>query len=166
VSVLSAEVGVDVQLSLFLALALACPATDPCTVTQCYQLPSMRTQLTFVTPADNLYAVNGYGQLVSLPDSGNPAPASLGKTYCDWLRAGGGKPPYTFSAPNLPQGLALNAATGQITGTATAAGKFSVTFTVTDTTGASDQVTRIIDVWSTSVQTSVNPPTGVKAVVH
>jgi subtilisin family serine protease len=48
------------------------------------------------------------------------------------LLASGGTTPYTFSATGLPPGLSVNAATGLISGTPTAADTYSVTATVTD----------------------------------
>ena len=48
------------------------------------------------------------------------------------LNAAGGKPPYTWSATGLPLGMNLNAATGQITGTPSASGRFAPQITVTD----------------------------------
>ena len=52
--------------------------------------------------------------------------------------AGGGAAPYTWVATGLPTGLTINIATGVVSGTpATAAGSpYSVTVTVTDSTGA------------------------------
>ena len=47
----------------------------------------------------------------------------------------------SYSATGLPAGLAINSATGAITGTPTAAGTSSVTVTATDTTGATGTAT-------------------------
>ncbi len=50
--------------------------------------------------------------------------------------SGGGTPPYTWSATGLPAGLLLNAVTGVLSGTPTAAGTSNVTVTIKDMTGA------------------------------
>ena len=61
-----------------------------------------------------------------LPDVG------LSGGYLQVLTATGGVAPYTWSATGLPTGLALNASTGIISGTAAAAGSFAIAISVTD----------------------------------
>ena len=54
------------------------------------------------------------------------------------LTAGGGTSPYAFGATNLPAGLSLDPATGQITGTPTAEKASTVQISVTDNVGGTD----------------------------
>ena len=63
----------------------------------------------------------------------------LGSAYSSALGASGGVSPYAFSisAGSLPSGLALNSATGAITGTPTASGTFTYTGKVVDAAGTS-----------------------------
>jgi Putative Ig domain len=62
--------------------------------------------------------------------------AQVGSAYSSALTAAGGVPPYTFSdTGSLPPGLALNATSGAVTGTPTAAGTFAFTAQVKDTSG-------------------------------
>jgi Zn-dependent metalloprotease len=48
------------------------------------------------------------------------------------ITASGGTSPYSFSATGLPAGISINATTGQVSGTPTAAGTSTVTVNVTD----------------------------------
>ncbi|GFO56251.1 hypothetical protein GMSM_32580 [Geomonas sp. Red276] len=64
---------------------------------------------------------------------------TTGSSYSQTLLASGGATPYNWSIASgtLPAGLALNAATGAITGTPTATASASLTFKVTDGNGSS-----------------------------
>ncbi|HYP08848.1 MAG TPA: putative Ig domain-containing protein [Bryobacteraceae bacterium] len=64
-------------------------------------------------------------------------PAQVGTPYTAPLTATGGVPPLTWSITGgaLPSGLTLNSATGQISGTASAAGIFRITVQVSDSAG-------------------------------
>lgn len=59
------------------------------------------------------------------------------------ITASGGTAPYTWSATGLPAGVTINTTTGEVSGTPTAAGTFSVTVTATDSasTPATDSET-------------------------
>jgi hypothetical protein len=70
--------------------------------------------------------------------------------YASALAATGGTKPYTFSASNLPAGLAISKSTGEITGTPKAgtAGIAAVTVNVTDSSKPARQsVTTRLDLW-------------------
>src|SRR6185436_13822740 len=61
----------------------------------------------------------------------------VGVPYSSSIGVTGGTAPYTFAlnSGSLPNGLSLNPTTGLISGTPTAAGPFSFTVKVTDSTG-------------------------------
>ena len=65
--------------------------------------------------------------------------ANVNKSYKAILTAGGGSAPYawTVASGQLPPGLSLDRTSGQITGTPTQAGQFSVTVGVSDSTRSS-----------------------------
>jgi hypothetical protein len=58
--------------------------------------------------------------------------AAPGAVYSQTLTAGGGQAPYAWSASGLPMGLAMNSATGVISGTPAANGTSTVNIGVTD----------------------------------
>ncbi|RAJ46940.1 putative Ig domain-containing protein [Kitasatospora sp. SolWspMP-SS2h] len=71
------------------------------------------------------------GAAVSVTNPGNQSTA-VGGAVSLQITAGGGTAPLTYSATGLPAGLSINASTGLISGTPTAAGGSSVTVTVKD----------------------------------
>ena len=58
--------------------------------------------------------------------------AVLNAPYRQQLAATGGQPPYRWSANGLPAGLSIDATTGLLSGTPTAAGPFGIAITVSD----------------------------------
>ncbi|WP_354687682.1 putative Ig domain-containing protein [Cupriavidus necator] len=84
------------------------------------------------------YTLSVGAATVSLSPASLPAP-TVGTLYSQTFTASGGIAPYTFavSAGTLPAGLSLNAATGILSGTPTAAGSHTFTVRVSDSsTGA------------------------------
>jgi len=75
---------------------------------------------------------------VSITTASSLPGGAAGAAYSTSLAATGGSPPYTWAvtAGALPAGLLLNASTGVISGTATAAGTFNFTVTATDALSA------------------------------
>lgn len=82
----------------------------------------------------------------SLPDG------LLGAGYSAMILASGGTPSYTFSisAGALPAGLSINATTGEISGTVAAAGPFSFTVQVSDTSAPQQVVTQALSIQVTT----------------
>lgn len=77
------------------------------------------------------------GSMLAITTGSLPSGAT-GGLYSQQLSASGGTPPYSWSivSGNLPPGLSLNGASGQISGTATTAGAFNFTIRVSDSAGA------------------------------
>jgi streptogramin lyase len=81
--------------------------------------------------AYQLFAVNVYPTLTLTCVAA--APGEVGVLYSSTpCTVAGGDPPISLSATGLPPGLAINAATGAITGTPTTAGPYNVTVTAGD----------------------------------
>ena len=76
----------------------------------------------------------------------------LGTGYSAMILASGGTPSYTFSvsAGTLPGGLSINPATGEISGTAAAAGSFGFTVQVSDTSAPQQVVTQALSIQITT----------------
>ena len=90
--------------------------------------------------AEGIYRLPLYGEL-SNETSGALAVASqemrdgaVGTTYTDTIVASGGIGPYSFAVTSgsLPDDLALDPDTGEVSGTPSAAGTFNFTVTATD----------------------------------
>ncbi|MFD9692714.1 M4 family metallopeptidase, partial [Kitasatospora sp. NPDC059088] len=73
---------------------------------------------------------------VTVTSPGNQSTA-VGASVNLQIKASGGTAPLSYSATGLPAGLAINANTGAITGSPTAAGSSNVTVTVKDSAGKS-----------------------------
>ncbi|WP_295515122.1 autotransporter domain-containing protein [uncultured Pseudomonas sp.] len=73
--------------------------------------------------------------LTFTPASGALPAGQVGSGYSTSLQAAGGAAPYRYAATGLPAGVALDAASGQLSGTPTAAGTYSVSVTATDNAG-------------------------------
>jgi hypothetical protein len=104
-------------------------------------------QVTYTDGVDTMSAgvtVNIYK--VHFTSSGVLPNANLGEPYSFALTAGGGTPPYTFTADSVPSGLALSSS-GLVTGTVTGGtGRQMMHVTVTDSAGVSYTETMMLDV--------------------
>jgi hypothetical protein len=75
------------------------------------------------------------------PESGLTAKRLVDQPLATGVKAVGGRGPYMFSADGeMPPGIILDPATGNITGAGTAAGEYAFTVTITDATGAKASV--------------------------
>ena len=99
------------------------------------------------------------GPSLSFP---TPPPGEVGVAYSDTLTVSGGTGPYAWSVStgSLPTGITLNASTGILSGTPTAAGTFSFTVKVTDSGGQSATQATSLTVAAGPVLNFAAPPSG------
>jgi hypothetical protein len=75
------------------------------------------------------------------PTTGLTAKRLVNQPLATGVKAVGGRGPFTFSAEGeMPPGIALDPATGKISGAGTTAGEYEFTITLTDATGAKASV--------------------------
>jgi hypothetical protein len=75
------------------------------------------------------------------PSTGLTAKRLVNQPLATGIRAVGGRAPFTFSSEGqMPPGITLDTATGNITGTGTTSGRYAFTATVTDATGTKASV--------------------------
>jgi hypothetical protein len=117
-----------------------------------YTLPYWIKPLTWTNPADIVYGGTATAQ-TSTPDTqvltATHTIQGYGMPYCLWLGAGGGTPPYTFSATGLPQGLTVQQVLptqGLLSGGPTVAGSYPLVLKVTDSKGAISTLNRVLNV--------------------
>ena len=112
--------------------------------------PSAAATYTFrATVTDSTGASASSGCVIIIAPPGTPLSLScpntgqVGSSYNSGVAAAGGIPPYTFSitSGSLPPGLTFNTTTGNITGTPTTAGTYSVTFQVADSATPTETAT-------------------------
>jgi hypothetical protein len=72
------------------------------------------------------------GAALTITGSGKLGEIALGTTVAANPAATGGKPPYTWTAQNLPAGVSLNATSGALGGTPSQPGNYSFTLQVSD----------------------------------
>ncbi len=119
-----------------------------CTVSNAVGSSTSATEMLFVTatatrPTDITSAITAYGL--------------LGTPFKYAITSSGGTMPLTFSASPLPAGLSMNATTGAISGTPTAAGTTSVTLTASNQAGS---FSRTLALTINSVPVVTSQPTG------
>ena len=98
-----------------------------------------------------------------------PPEGVVGTPYSHFFPATSGTPPYSFAitAGALPDGLSLDIATGEASGTPTLAGTFTFTVQVTDHDGATADVECTIDIAASALDiTCDNPPVGVVGTAY
>jgi len=87
------------------------------------------------------------GASLSITTSRQLPDGRLNVPYSQTIVAAGGRPPYRWTSSGLPAGLTINATTGLISGTPTAAGNFGIAITVSDSalTNLADRFTLTVN---------------------
>jgi hypothetical protein len=100
--------------------------------------------------------------------SGTLPAGTVGQAYSQTVPLTGGLAPYAFTlvASSLPAGLTLNATTGLISGTPSAAGSTDVTVLVTDSTGLQDTRVYTLQILNPLVVTPSTLPNGTVGTVY
>ncbi|EOY5423323.1 autotransporter domain-containing protein [Cronobacter dublinensis] len=96
------------------------------------------------------------------PASGALPATTTGSAWSQTLSATGGSAPYTWTAHGLPAGISLNAATGALSGTPTAAGSFTFSVTVKEAgnVSATASYTLVVGAVTPGVTLTVTPAAG------
>jgi hypothetical protein len=101
------------------------------------------------------FNVNGAPSITGLATLANATTGQAG--YSQQMTAAGGTIAYAWTQTGLPAGLALNASSGLISGTATTSGNYTVNITLTDAAGATATVSRSLAVVPKLVVSTVSP---------
>ncbi len=102
-------------------------------------------------------------------DCDDPPEGAMGDAYTHTFPAFGGTPPYTFSITvgSLPPGLALDTATGIVSGVPTLNGTYPFTIQVEDSVEATADVDCSITITGSPLAISCNnPPSGLQGVAY
>ena len=99
--------------------------------------------------------------LMLSPAAGALPVATTGKSWTQTVTASGGTAPYTFSATGLPAGIILNSSSGELAGTPTTAGSYTIQLSASDSLGSNGKASYTLTVNGTppvtgAVNTSVN----------